>query len=50
MFFQTPKSTPPSSFLTIQRRNMLSLLQEELFAGVDRCFLLRAALSSHEKK
>ena len=50
IFFQSPKSTPQLSLLTIHRRNIFSRLQAELRAGVAICFLVRCGAFSSSKK
>src|SRR4051794_25903165 len=47
---QIPKSTPLSSFRTIQRKNIFSLLQFDFFSGVAICFFVLAGTYSREKK
>ena len=48
--FQRPKSTPALSDLTIQRRNIFSLLQDDLFSGAAMCFRVLCGTSGREKK
>jgi hypothetical protein len=48
--FQIPKSTPLSSFRTIQRKNIFSRLQVDFCEGEDTCFFVRCGKSGREKK
>ena len=49
MRFQSPKSTPRSSLLTIQRRNMFNRLQVLFVAGEGMCFRVRFGAMGREK-